>query len=131
MSPILRRFCIVAVLLIPSIHWLYSNPDVPRFCQWHDDCVYMVSAKSLTDGGGYRIMSLPGEPAQTKYPPLYPLLLSLAWHIEPNFPGTLTYAAWLSWLPLPVLLWLLAAYLPRLGFQGWRLWAMIAIVALS
>lgn len=131
MHPILRRCAIIAVLLIPSLYSLLRNPDVPKFCQWHDDCVYVVSAKSLTDGGGYRIMSLPGEPAQTKYPPLYPLLLSLGWMLQPNFPETLTYAAWITWMPLPFSLWLLASYLPRFGLEGWRMWTLLAIVALS
>ena len=61
-------------LLIPSALYLWHFPDVPRFGDLHDDSLYYVSAKSLADGGGYRIESLPGEPSQTKYPPLYPLL---------------------------------------------------------
>ena len=60
-----------------------ANSDLPSFGDLHDDSLYYVSAKSLADGGGYRIESLPGEPAQTKYPPLYPLLLSLAAHGGP------------------------------------------------
>ena len=63
----------VALLLIPAALFVGFNADVPKFCDLHDDCLYFVSAKSLADGGGYRIASLPGEPPQTKYPPLYPL----------------------------------------------------------
>src|SRR3954453_17870326 len=52
--------------------------------QWHwgqgqDDGAYWVTAKSLADGDGYRVASLPGRPYAVKYPPLYPLFLSIAW----------------------------------------------------
>ncbi len=40
--------------------------------------------------------SVPGEPAQSKYPILYPWLLSQIWHVWPGFPGNLYPAFWLS-----------------------------------
>ena len=87
---------ILLLLLLPSAVYLWWSDDIPQFGDPHDDAVYFVSAKSLANGGGYRIESLPGEPSQTKYPPLYPLLLSLAWRINPHFPENLPLAAWLS-----------------------------------
>src|SRR5437588_10197058 len=84
---------ILLLLLIPSAAYLWLHDDLPQFCDFHDDCVYYVSAKSLADGGGYRVESLPGEPPQTKYPPLYPLLLSVAWRLDPNFPHNVPIAA--------------------------------------
>lgn len=45
-----------------------------------DDAIYTVTAKALAEGDGYHLVNLPGEPAQTKYPVLFPALLSLAWH---------------------------------------------------
>ena len=53
---------------------------------FHDDGIYAVVAKSLSEGNGYRIISLPGEPYQTKYPFLYSYLLSWAWSLNPQFP---------------------------------------------
>ena len=47
----------------------------------HDDTLYVGSARSLAQGSGYRVQSLPGTPAQTKYPVGYPLVLSLLWRI--------------------------------------------------
>lgn len=44
-----------------------------------DDAVYAVTAKALAEGDGYRLTNLPGAPAQTKYPVLYPALLALGW----------------------------------------------------
>lgn len=126
-----RIALLVALLVIPSALFVWLNSDVPKFCDLHDDCLYFVSAKSLTDGGGYRIPSLPGEPPQTKYPPLYPLLLSVAWRITPSFPENLTPAVWLSWLALPFLLFQWGQLLPRMGFPGWKRFALMAAVALN
>src|SRR5262245_1204078 len=66
-----------------------------RFGGYHDDGIYATTAKALATGQGYRIISLPSEPAQTKYPPLYPLLLSLIWRVYPRFPENV---AWLTML---------------------------------
>jgi hypothetical protein len=53
---------------------------------FHDDAVYTVVAKALYQGDGYRIISLPTEPSQTKYPFLYSYLLSWLWTVVPSFP---------------------------------------------
>src|SRR5439155_18787274 len=69
---------------------LYVAAFTPaRFGFYHDDGIYVVTAKALATGQGYRIISLPYEPAQTKYPPLYPFLLSVIWRAYPGFPGNL------------------------------------------
>lgn len=56
---------------------------------FHDDGVYLVTARALAEGRGYRIISLPVEIAQTKYPILFPLLLSFAWRVHPVFPDNM------------------------------------------
>ena len=66
---------------------------IPAPCMvgaYQDDGVYLVTAKALADGQGYRHLELPGEPFQTKYPILYPLFLALIWRIFPNFPDNVT-----------------------------------------
>ena len=117
--------------LAPSAAFLWQHSDLPRFGDLHDDSIYYVSAKSLADGGGYRVESLPGEPSQTKYPPLYPLLLSVAWHINPQFPNNLPIAAWISWLALPAIMIQLLWLFPRLGITGWRAWFLMLLVAVN
>ena len=117
--------------LAPSAVFLWQHSDLPRFGDLHDDSLYYVSAKSLADGGGYRVESLPGEPAQTKYPPLYPLLLSLAWRIDSQFPHNLPIAAWISWLALPAIMIQLLWVFPRLGIAGWRAWMLLTLVAVN
>ena len=121
---------LLMLLLVPSAVFLWHNSDLPQFGAFHDDSIYYVSAKSLA-GGHYRIESLPGQPAQTKYPPLYPLLLSIAWHIEPRFPQNLPIAAWLSWLAFPAMLTALLALYPRMGVSGWRMWLVLLLLALN
>ena len=124
-------YLLVLLSLAPSAAFLWDNGDLPRFGDLHDDSLYYISAKSLADGGGYRIESLPGEPAQTKYPPLYPLLLSLAWNINPQFPHNLPIAAWISWLALPAIMLQLLWVFPRLGITGWRAWLLMTLVAVN
>jgi hypothetical protein len=121
---------VLILLLIPSAAFLWRNSDMPQFGDIHDDSIYYVSAKSLA-AGDYRIESLPTRPFQTKYPPLYPLLLSIAWRVNPNFPANLPIAAWISWLALPLMLSLLAALYPRMGIAGWRAWLLLILLAVN
>jgi MFS family permease len=122
---------LVLALAIPSAVYLWHYSDLPQFCDFHDDCIYYVSAKSLASGHGYRIESLPGQPAQTKHTPLYPLLLSVAWRIDPDFPDNLSLAAWISWLALPATLMLLAWYTARTGMDGLRGWLLLGLFAVN
>lgn len=64
---------------------------------FHDDGIYLVTAQALAEGRGYRIVSIPWEPVQTKYPILFPWLLSLVWRVNPSFPDNLP---WLRLIPL-------------------------------
>ena len=130
----MNRFLVCLFLLMalaPSAVFLWRNGDLPRFGDLHDDSLYYVSAKSLANGGGYRVESLPGEPSQTKYPPLYPLLLSVAWRLDPQFPHNLPLAAWISWLALPAIMLELLWLFPKLGITGWRAWLLMTLVAVN
>jgi hypothetical protein len=49
----------------------------PAIGLFHDDAVYLVTAKSIAAGHGYTIESLPHPIPQTKYPPLFPAVLAL------------------------------------------------------
>ena len=75
LSPTGRRLTIAAltaVLLLPSAWIAWSARDLSQLGHLGDDGVYWVCAKALATGQGYRIISLPERPFQTKYPPLYP-----------------------------------------------------------
>ena len=57
---------------------------------FQDDGVYMVLAKSLATGEGYRYLNIPGAPNATHYPPIYPAFLALLWKLNPAFPQNVT-----------------------------------------
>ena len=90
---------------------------MPQFGAFHDDAIYLTSAKSLAEGHGYRILSLPGQPYQTKYPPLFPALLALVWKLNPSFPANLPWTGLLMWIVLPVYLLLVRALLKQYKFS--------------
>ncbi len=98
---------------------------------YHDDSIYWVSGRSLAMGDGYRIESLPGQPFQTKYPPLYPAVLAGIWKINPQFPANLPLATLFSWLMLPLFLWALWALLCEYGFSVRARSLMLLAAALS
>jgi 4-amino-4-deoxy-L-arabinose transferase-like glycosyltransferase len=70
---------------------------VPRVTGvFHDDGIYVSTARSLATGHGYRLINLPDAPPQTKYPPLYPALLAVVWRLWPAFPDNLLALHWLT-----------------------------------
>jgi hypothetical protein len=79
---------------------------------FHDDAVYVVLAKAVAEGHGYRAINLPTEPMQAKYPFVYPLLLSGVWRVFPSFPDNVIVFKLLNVVVLFVTL-LLAARLYR------------------
>src|SRR5581483_3331042 len=52
-----------------------------------DDGLYVILAKSLATGHGFRFINLPGAPAGVHYPPGYPLLLATLWHFGSGLPA--------------------------------------------
>jgi hypothetical protein len=89
-SLILRSAWPLVLLLALGLSSLafFSAPNIIGL--FHDDGIYTVVAKALSEGDGYRIISLPGEPYQTKYPFLYSYLLSWAWSFNPQFPDNIS-----------------------------------------
>ncbi|MEO7145938.1 MAG: glycosyltransferase family 39 protein [Bryobacteraceae bacterium] len=77
-----------------------------------DDGIYIVTAKSLAEGNGYRIQSLPGDPPQTKHPFLFPALLAAVWRIWPSFPENVQ-----ALKTVPLLFGFLWAWAVWLGFR--------------
>lgn len=47
---------------------------------WHDDAVYVALGRALATGD-YVMTQLPGSPAETRYPPLHPLILAVCWRL--------------------------------------------------
>jgi hypothetical protein len=90
-------FALVGVIYL--VAWF-----APSIGLYHDDAVYLVTAKALLAGHGYTIDSLPVPIPQTKYPPAFPLALAL-------FAAVSQQTQWLKALPLLcAALWLVVTY---------------------
>ena len=121
----------LVALCLPSLLFVWLNHDVPHFGILQDDGVYLIDAKALAEGSGHRILSLPAQPNDTRYPPLYPLYLSLAWRMIPSFPANLPLALLLSWLSLPVVLGLTYIWCRRHQFPVSLTWLVVALFGLN
>jgi hypothetical protein len=53
---------------------------------FHDDAMYVILARAIATGQGYRWINLPDAPFASHYPPGYPAVLALLWKISPRFP---------------------------------------------
>ncbi len=120
-----------AILCAPVTLTAWRERNLPHFGVLVDDGVYWVTAKAVAQGQGYKIPWLPGEPWQTKYPPLYPAYLALAWRVNPQFPANLPVAVFLAWLWAPPLL-LLGFYACRkLGLTAFEALVLTALFAVN
>lgn len=125
-----KRWFLVAALAVvgPAYVIAFFAPAAGFF---HDDGIYIVTAKALAEGRGYRIISLPSEPRQTKYPPVFPLLLAVVWTVFPSFPENVLalklvpLAAACIWLVLTVKL------LRALGLEDSTAWLIAFATAAS
>src|SRR5205814_3259269 len=77
---------------------------------FHDDGVYLILAKALANGHGYRYLNIPGAPVATHYPPVYPLLLAVLWKLAP-FPDNITIILLANAILLAVTAWGLTRFL--------------------
>jgi hypothetical protein len=102
---------------------------MPHLGLHQDDALYLVGAKSLAEGRGYRIDSLPGAPYQTKYPPVLPLLLTPVWKYGGAFPENLKAAMVAVWLMLPACLLAMRTVFRAYGFRPAEVWLLTLAAA--
>lgn len=103
----------------------------PAVGTFHDDGVYAVTARALAEGRGYRIISLPDSPPQTKYPILFPWLLSLVWRVAPAFPENLPWLRAVPLLSTVAWLWLSWTLVQQCGGSRRTATAIVLLTALS
>jgi hypothetical protein len=87
-----RRSLLLGLILLGYIYQVERVHPEYFFGQFQDDSIYFSTAKSLADGQGYTLASFPGRPPETKYPIVYPWLLSFVWKVNPTFPDNLKLA---------------------------------------
>ena len=68
----LRRQDALACLLLSGLLLALSGRHVfDSGCgEYHDDAIYVSTAKALAEGDGYRLAHLPGAPPQRRTPPM-------------------------------------------------------------
>ena len=54
------------------------------------DAWYVMLAKGLAEGRGYQLINAPIEGILPGYPPGFPALLSLVFHLSAEFPGAMS-----------------------------------------
>ncbi len=119
--PLSSRDALVVVLLTLLVLVTGGYQMVQGVCGvYHDDGVYVSTAKALAEGEGYRLINLPGSPSQTKYPILYPALLAVVWKLWPSFPDNLLVMQWLTLLAGAATVGLSYLYLVRFGYCSRR-----------
>jgi hypothetical protein len=84
-----RPWLILTAILLVYLFNVERWHPTAFFGRMHDDSIYFSTAKALAEGKGYVLISFPGTPPQTKYPILYPWLLSWVWRVNPHFPDNL------------------------------------------
>jgi hypothetical protein len=119
------------LLLAPSAWFAWRYRANPQLSAYHDDAVYWLSARSLATEGRFSIPHIPEQPAQTKYPPLYPALMSAIWAANPNFPQNMPAATALQWSFLPLLLGLAFLYYRRAGFPQLPAYLLTLVLAVT
>src|SRR5262249_49748420 len=64
-------YALAAAIIVAVLPFYYLAWSTPSFGIVHDDGIYVVTAKALATGQGYKIISLPSALPQTKYPILF------------------------------------------------------------
>jgi len=80
-----------------------------------DDGVYLLSAKALAAGDGYRLTYLPGMPPAIHYPPLFPLLLAALLKVTPAFPANVAVLKLVNPICLAIGVYALVRFAERFG----------------
>jgi hypothetical protein len=120
----------VCTVLLTALACVYAvGLRAPAVGLFHDDGIYLVTAKALATGQGYRIVSLPEALPQTKYPILFPALLALVWKLFPIFPANLTALKTVPLLAAAVWLWLSYKLLVQEGVSKATALGMVTLTA--
>lgn len=86
---------LVVIIAIFSLGVVSLHPR-RFFGYFQDDAIYFSIAKAFASGSGYSTPSFPGVLPGSRYPILYPFVLSAVWRFSPIFPDNLTWAIAMS-----------------------------------
>ncbi|MBA3671277.1 MAG: hypothetical protein H0W68_04560 [Gemmatimonadaceae bacterium] len=57
----------------------------------YDDAMYVILARSIATGEGFRYLNVPGHPAATHFPPGFPAVLAAISSVAPEFPDNVVW----------------------------------------
>ena len=126
----MERRTIVAVAAVSVLLGFFALNDIP-IGVFQDDGHYLVLARAIAEGAGYRYTNLPGAPAATHFPPGYPLLLAPLWWLAPRFPANVMLFKLVNVVLLPVAALGVRAMARRVGGLGVVAAAGIAIASVA
>ena len=106
-------WALLLTALLPSAWFAFSARELPQLGSLTEDSLYFSAGLSLADGRGYRLASVPGEPAQTRVPPLFPAYLA-------PFSHNRTLLSCLLWVLAPTTLALVFFWARQRGWQHWQ-----------
>jgi hypothetical protein len=113
------RWPVVATAAAALVLGVFAMNPLP-IGAFHDDARYLLLARSIAQGTGYRFTFVPGQPAGTHFPPAFPLLLAALWRAAPAFPASVTLFKLLNALMLPVAALAVFAFArARAGLAPW------------
>lgn len=110
----LDRRTLLATAALALFVGLYAMNDVP-IGVFQDDGHYLILARALAQGDGYRYINLPGAPPATHFPPGYPLLLAPFVWMSPRFPANVAFLKLLNVALLPLAALAIRSLAQRLG----------------
>ena len=114
--PWIDSLAVGLIVLIVGLSILDTLPVGAYF----DDGMYVILAKSIATGHGYRWLQLPGTPPATHFPPGYPAVLALLWKLYPHFPANVVLFKAASVVFLAVAAAGVTVFARvRLGFSRW------------
>ena len=87
-APLVLGAVVLAVALLTITPWPVGV--------FQDDAIYVVLAKALASGEGFRMINMPGAPHGTHFPPGYPLVLAVLWKLFPSFPDNIVVFKFLN-----------------------------------
>jgi len=124
------RRTLVATLAIALLLGLFAMSDVAVGI-FQDDGHYLILARALAFGDGYRYTNLPGAPAGTHFPPGFPLLLAPLWWMAPRFPANVAYFKLVNVGLMPVAALAIRAFARRVGGLSVPAASLLAIACIA
>jgi len=122
----LERRTLWATFALAVLLGLFAMNDVPVGI-FQDDGHYLILARALAFGDGYRYTNLPGAPAGTHFPPGFPLLLAPLWWVVPRFPANVVFFKLFNVALLPVAALAVRQFARQVGGLSARAASVVAV----